>query len=424
MVNIDSKLTALLSQKSYLNQQTDNKGLTQQQPQVSQTRSFVQLSRTDVESFSMFNKTVQKRVGEAVPNNFNELETQELERLLAERDERAELAAGNILTFVERQLRADVQDGATQEQLESRLNAALEGFEKGFGEANDILGNNGLLSDSLSEEIGLTRDKVLAGLNELKKSYIDDAETAVAEPEETTKAVEAAIDTDNIKRGLGSQLANFSAAQVGEARDFSFQLTTQDGDVVTINASALYAAQYEQASGTRGGANVSTLSFESYEESQFSLSIEGELDEDELAAINDLLSNVNDLADEFYNGDMSVAFEKAMSLGFDSEEISGFALSLTQVKSVRAIQAYQPEQEILKPNVMAELKPIGKFAQELAQSLTLAKEHFSEAKALMESLFEEFEQQKVGSSDSGKSVTVFAVSLMEQFERIEQFNKQ
>jgi len=39
-------------------------------------------------------------------------------------------------------------------------------------------------------------------------------------------------------------------------------------------------------------------------------------------------------------------------------------------------------------------------------------------------LFEEFEQQKVGSSDSGKSVTVFAVSLMEQFERIEQFNKQ
>lgn len=424
MVNIDSKLTALLSQKSYLNQQTDNKGLTQQQPQVSQTRSFVQLSRTDVESFSMFNKTVQKRVGEAVPNNFNEFETQELERLLAERDERAELAAGNILTFVERQLRADVQDGATQEQLESRLNAALEGFEKGFGEANDILGNNGLLSDSLSEEIGLTRDKVLAGLNELKKSYIDDAETAVAEPEETAKAVEAAIDTDNIKRGLGSQLANFSAAQVGEARDFSFQLTTQDGDVVTINASALYAAQYEQASGTRGGANVSTLSFESYEESQFSLSIEGELDEDELAAINDLLSNVNDLADEFYNGDMSVAFEKAMSLGFDSEEISGFALSLTQVKSVRAIQAYQPEQEILKPNVMAELKPIGKFAQELAQSLTLAKEHFSEAKALMESLFEEFEQQKVGSSDSGKSVTVFAVSLMEQFERIEQFNKQ
>ena len=424
MVNIDSKLTALLSQKSYLNQQTDNKGLTQQQPQVSQTRSFVQLSRTDVESFSMFNKTVQKRVGEAVPNNFNELETQELERLLAERDERAELAAGNILTFVERQLRADVQDGATQEQLESRLNAALEGFEKGFGEANDILGNNGLLSDSLSEEIGLTRDKVLAGLNELKKSYIDDAETAVAEPEETAKAVEAAIDTDNIKRGLGSQLANFSAAQVGEARDFSFQLTTQDGDVVTINASALYAAQYEQASGTRGGANVSTLSFESYEESQFSLFIEGELDEDELAAINDLLSNVNDLADEFYNGDMSVAFEKAMSLGFDSEEISGFALSLTQVKSVRAIQAYQPEQEILKPNVMAELKPIGKFAQELAQSLTLAKEHFSEAKALMESLFEEFEQQKVGSSDSGKSVTVFAVSLMEQFERIEQFNKQ
>jgi len=424
MVNIDSKLTALLSQKSYLNQQTDNKGLTQQQPQVSQTRSFVQLSRTDVESFSMFNKTVQKRVGEAVPNNFNELETQELERLLAERDERAELAAGNILTFVERQLRADVQDGATQEQLESRLNAALEGFEKGFGEANDILGNNGLLSDSLSAEIGLTRDKVLAGLNELKKSYIDDAETAVAESEETTKAVEAAIDTDNIKRGLGSQLANFSAAQVGEARDFSFQLTTQDGDVVTINASALYAAQYEQASGTRGGANVSTLSFESYEESQFSLSIEGELDEDELAAINDLLSSVNDLADEFYNGDMSVAFEKAMSLGFDSEEISGFALSLTQVKSVRAIQAYQPEQEILKPNVMAELKPIGKFAQELAQSLTLAKEHFSEAKALMESLFEEFEQQKVGSSDSGKSVTVFAVSLMEQFERIEQFNKQ
>lgn len=415
MVNIDSKLTALLSQKSYTNQRAENADRGQQQSAVARTQSFIQLSKTDVESFSMFHRTVQKRVGESVPNNFNEIENQELERLLAERDERAELAAGNILTFVERQLRADVQDGASKDELESRLNAALEGFEKGFGEANDILGNNGLLSDSLNDEIGLTRDKVLSGLEQLKQQYIETEETT--QPPEDEGVV---IETQDLRRNLGSQLANFSAAQVGEARDFSFELRTQDGDIVTINASALYAAQGSQASSSRDGVSVSSVNFESYEESSFSLSIEGELDEDELKAINDLLSNVNNLADEFYNGDLNVAFDKALSLGFDSDEISGFALSLTQVKSVRAIQAYQPEQEILKPNVMAELKPIGKFAQELAQSLTLAKEHFTEAKVLMETLFKEFEQQQVGDNKGEKSVTLFAVSLIEQYEKIEQ----
>ena len=419
MVNIDSKLTALLSQKSYTNQSTENFGLNQEQSAVARTQSYIQLSKTDVESFSMFHRTVQKRVSESVPNKFNEIENQELERLLAERDERAELAAGNILTFVERQLRSDVEGGANKDELESRLNAALEGFEKGFGEASDILGNNGLLSDSLSDEIGLTRDKVLAGLDQLKQQYIESDE--VPQPQAQSKEEQGVvIETQDLRRSLGSQLANFSAAQVGEARDFSFELRTQDGDTVTINASALYAAQASQSSSSRDGVNVSSLNFESYEESSFNLTIEGELDEGELQAINDLLSNVNSLADDFYNGDLSIAFDKALSLGFDSDEISGFALSLTQVKSVRAIQAYQPEQEILKPNVMAELKPIGKFAQELAQSLTLAKEHFSEAKALMETLFEEFEQQQVGDNKSEKSVTLFAVSLIEQYERIEQ----
>ena len=43
--------------------------------------------------------------------------------------------ASNILGFIERRLQADVADGATQEQLQSRLEAGLSGFKKGFAEA-------------------------------------------------------------------------------------------------------------------------------------------------------------------------------------------------------------------------------------------------------------------------------------------------
>jgi flagellar biosynthesis/type III secretory pathway protein FliH len=146
----------------------------------------------------------------------------DIEQELEDQEERASFAASNILGFIEKRLRADVADGASKEQLESRLNAALEGFEKGYKEANQILDDLNLITPSLEDEIALTKEKVMAGLGELTDEFI-------AEPSQLIKPDSVQQDLSNLAPLEGTQYAQVEA---GEARDFSFSLTTRDGDQV------------------------------------------------------------------------------------------------------------------------------------------------------------------------------------------------
>ncbi len=57
-------------------------------------------------------------------------------------------------------------------------------------------------------------------------------------------------------------------------------------------------------------------------------SIEGDINEDEALAINDLLDQVVALADEFYYGDVEKAFNQALEIGYDSSEIAAYMLDL------------------------------------------------------------------------------------------------
>lgn len=385
-----------------------------------QVSSF-QFLKSDSKSFSMFQQTVHRRLEESLDAKFPTSKGSIDELEAKQRDERASLAANNILKFVELRLQQDVNDGSTTEQLESRLQAALEGFEQGYGEANDILKDMNLLSDEVEQDISLTKEKVLAGLASLKEQYV-----LGIEPDEQPKDIgddtldeSRTVTADN--QSIGQRLANYSALQVGEARDFSFELETKDGDLVTINASSLMAYQAEAGNGSQstafGEQQFSYLSEERFEQNNFAFSVTGELDEGELSAINDILNSVNDLAVDFYSGDVQTAFEKALEMGFDTTEISGFAFSMTHVTSVKAIQAYQPEQEILKPNVLSELKPIGKFATELARSLAVGNENFSHPKNLLSSILEQIDLQRKPEDldETQQTFFEFAQSLLDKF---------
>jgi len=89
-------------------------------------------------------------------------------------------------------------------------------------------------------------------------------------------------------------------------------------------------------------ANVSvTQSYQHFESSAFSFSVTGELDEAEVAAIGKLVTDANNLADEFFNGDVESAFNQALEFGFDEKELTGFALQLTRVEQSQSIQTYE-----------------------------------------------------------------------------------
>lgn len=124
-------------------------------------------------------------------------------------------------------------------------------------------------------------------------------------------------------RGLISYQA--AAARSREAR---IELTTAEGDVVTIAARQEYASSGSAerwATSLQRGFNFTTtqLSAES-----FTLAVVGDLNEEELADIAALMEDLSAIAHQFYKGNTDQAMKKAMEIG-DMGSVSQLSASFS-----------------------------------------------------------------------------------------------
>lgn len=288
----------------------------------------------------------------------------------------AEKVANNILGFIERRLQLDKADGASQEQLQSRLEAGLEGFKKGFAEASEQLKALDMLSPEIAADIGKTNDLVLKGIDELRAKFISNSanpqtsatqnQTIKSTPKTATK-----LDVPDVVPKAQAQ-DSYSNYEYARAREFSFELTTKEGDKVKITASASEGFAYETNENSKGKSVNG-----SYSASQaMSLQVEGNLSDEELGAINELLGKVNDLAGEFFDGDLDKAFAQAQELGYDDKQIGSFSLNLAKVDIQQVTQAYKTfeptSDEATAPALSEQLMPLGHFIRDLLDSLDYA----------------------------------------------------
>lgn len=403
MIKLNSDLTQGLD---IFKNRISETGLGQANSQATRAQSeTVHISQSHQQSFTFFYRSVHSKLEQSLNASESKLERDVAEQQLAQRNERADVAANNILKFVEHQLKQDVKDGSSKEQLQSRIDAAIEGFNLGYDEANEALSGLDLLTPELNSEIALTKEKVLAGIEQFKQEYLD--QEANTEPAEPTQSV--------------GETAAVEQQSAGLANDFSFELTTRDGDKVTINASALIAqtSQSGAYSGNIDGQQVQMAyqSYAGYSESNFAFSVEGELDEGELKAINNLLNQVNDLAVDFYQGDVNKAFDKALELNYNSDEISQFSVSLTQIKNFTAYQAYQTDKPIFNPNAVSQLKPLSDFTKDLVNVSQQVEDIFAHPRDLITDVMKQITQlrQPVGYPEQKLSFDEFANRLLDQF---------
>lgn len=287
----------------------------------------------------------------------------------------ANKAANTILGFIERRLQLDLADGATKEQLKTRLEAGLEGFKKGFAEAAEKLKALSMLSPEVEADIGDTYKQVIAGIDSLRVKFIEDAAPKANEPAVTAEvAPPAQINNIAIQEGL---------YEYAEARDFHFELTTQEGDKISIRASSSLGVSVSagrDAKGIYGNASQSSAS-------SFELSIEGDLNESELKAINQLLGRVDKLAGQFYAGNLDKVFDKALSLGYDDQQIASYSLNLSQVQIQQVAVAYgafAPEVEAQSPSLANQLAPVGDFIKDVFESINLATQFFEPQELLLD----------------------------------------
>lgn len=224
-----------------------------------------------------------------------------------------------VMSHVQKRIDEAAAAGATDDELQSMMDAAREGVEKGFGQARDELDALGKLDEALGEKIDAAEEGIYNGLNDLEDSLfgVDDMDV-----EEDSEVAEAKM--------IEGALVEYESEFYRQKNSFSFEVMTQEGDRVTINAYSASGESNARFYGTDGESEVSMEAYSSFESSGFSLSVEGDLNDDELAALEDLFSQVNDVADSFYEGDMETAFNMALELNSDADQIAQFSLNLRQ----------------------------------------------------------------------------------------------
>lgn len=266
----------------------------------------------------------------------------------------AEKVADNIMGFIARRLQMDVVDGATQEQLQSRLDAGLAGFKQGFAEASEKLKALSLLSPEIDQDIGKTYELVLNGVEQLRQEFT---------PIEKVESLPISQENTLPKSAFAN--ATHGSYSYARANSFSFELITAEGDRVTVAATSRETHEAEFFSGNK--INSSQLQISTSSSDSFNWLLEGDLNKNELTAINQLLGQVNQLADQFFNGDLDLAFNQALALGYDEKQISSFSLSLTQVEVQRVSATYQRFNEASSSTspLLEQLLPLGHFIKHL-----------------------------------------------------------
>ncbi len=274
--------------------------------------------------------------------------------------------ADNILGFIRSRLDREVAAGADAERYQGLLAAAREGFERGYQQALGDLEALGLLNEDLAAEIGQTHDFVTAGLDELAGQA-----PAAAQP-----AVPAPTQFESYRQRVS----------VVQNETLELEVRTRDGDRVRIQLESLDAFSSDQSvsslSGASGTAVLGEFSATRITSDRFSVRVQGDLDEDERAALSDLLGRVDSLSDQFFSGDPQLALEQALNLGYDQDEIAGFSLRLTATDVRQVTETYQRVSQFGDTPADRGASDLAHSLQSLGQFLQAARAAVEDAQAL------------------------------------------
>ena len=301
-----------------------------------------------------------------------------------------EKVAERVLGFIDQRLRSEAASGADAAQLEKILSQARDGVEQGFAEARKILDGLGVLGGQVAANIDDPSQRIQDGLAGLDQTY--------APPTAPTSTGSSAV-------------AAYSERFAAQAQTFELNITTRDGDKLRI-AVAQASASYSQtsvAAATNGSGSAVQINQQSssLQMAGFQVSIEGELDDEERAALDKLFGQVAELSDKFYVGDLSGAFDQAMKLHLDGEQLASMSLQLTQARVRQATDAYSAVAEQGGQAASAVNASLIDYAQGLLEALRSSSEASDDGRGTLEqmlrgvfSLDERFDAKRLDKAES------------------------
>lgn len=237
-----------------------------------------------------------------------------------------EKVAARISDFVAQGLEQARSRGASDADLDRMYQAAVSGVEKGFKEATDILNDLNMLTDDISATIDQTKDLTF------------DALAGIA-PTNTTASTTAST----------SQTSISAAERYAKAESFSMEVMTKEGDKVSISFDSEASITASLGAYTDGETSAVSFGVDRNASSNFSFSVEGDLNTEELDALTSLMQDINLIAEDFYSGDIQDAFNHATELEMDKSQLMNLNVTMTQSASYSAAVAYEQVQQLDNP---------------------------------------------------------------------------
>jgi len=234
--------------------------------------------------------------------------------------------ADRVIDFVSR---AIAQRAGSESEAEEMLEQARQGVAQGVADARGILETSGKLSDEVDNLINETETLINKGLDEL------------AQPAAETTDLSSTAQLLSSAASINSQLKQSSEA--------SIEIVTQDGDRVEINYSSFIQSASSHSYYADSQISASRYEFNAESSVAFQFSVQGELDQGEQQAINELLSDVGDIASSFFSGDVQAAFNAALELGINAQELKSYTVDLQQSSSIRVVETYQQTEQFTSP---------------------------------------------------------------------------
>ncbi|MEM6512367.1 MAG: hypothetical protein AAF660_05100 [Pseudomonadota bacterium] len=186
--------------------------------------------------------------------------------------------------------------------------------------------------DARSALAQLRRDVATAGdaiRDIIDEDDLDDVEEAIAQ---ISRGLDGA-DTD-AARNTASSTSFLSAESVLKQRS-SIRIRTQEGDLVTLDLRRRdsFSAEDVAIRGANGAFTTTEVSVSSRSRLQFS--VRGDINEQELSAIQAVFEQAEAIADDFFGGDLARAFDAASSLNYDAGQLARVSLKFREREVTR-----------------------------------------------------------------------------------------
>jgi hypothetical protein len=211
---------------------------------------------------------------------------------------------------------SNTKNVTNEESHQAAVKSVSVKVAQGFQSAKVSLNNLGIVDNAVETSIEQTRTRIDAAINQIPSTVTGEAGNA---------AVPAEVET-----------TTFNSVSATRDLTSSFQITTKEGDVVTLD----FSRSQSITAGSVEGSEGSIVYAGSASSTQLDFSVQGELSEDESESIKEVVENINELAKKLFKGKIGAAMEKLGELKIDTEYLAGMSLSMSSSISYQAVSAY------------------------------------------------------------------------------------